>query len=271
MVWNNSSGISIGAGNAISGSGAVTILAGNAFLNGPISSGLITVAGTANTSSFEIWSPNSSTLSNNFVLNSMGSSINRGAINQDGDSNANGAVVTLSGSITLAGNSLIGVGGTSLNSMAISGPIAGPGMLFVNELNNNNGWEALSLSNSANSYSGGTSIVGGYLAISTPTVLGPGPVYATSGSAGLVINEFSGTVANNLFLGGTPSGGVPGALGSGAGTLVFHEDLNAATFSGSVTLTSNATMRFYDAGGTATFAQAIGGSGNLTFDAAAPR
>ena len=175
LVWNSSTALNLGTANAISGSGATTILSGNVVMltngGGSISSGLITVSGTgsANTSSFEVWAPGAVTVSNNFVLNSMGSAQNRGGINQDGG----GGLVTLTGSITVAGPSRVGLGGSSSNNMVISGQVTGSGgPLYAYEPSH-----SLTLSNINNNYSGGTVLESGTL-----IAAGPGRVRAADRS-----------------------------------------------------------------------------------------
>ena len=268
LVWNNTSGLDVVSSNAITGTGDFTIKAGVVRVlydnSGSVSSGTITVDGTgsSNNSSYEIWAGNGATIANNFVLNSMGPAQFRGAINQDGG----GGLVTLNGSITLAGDSRIGTGGGSWNSMDINGQVTGGGKLYVWERHDANPSTQLTLNNSLNNYSGGTEIEQGRLRITQATALGTGPVTITGANSQLLVDEVSGTIPNNFTLGG---GGNPTSTNYAYGnaTMLFHNDAQTATLSGTVTLAGDAKIRGYSGGGTTNFSNPIGGTGNLTFEA----
>ena len=271
LIWNNSNGLAVNSGNAITGNGGLTVDSGIVQVHydagGSVSSGPITVDGTtsSNNASFEIWAPNPLTLNNNFVLNSMGPYQARGAINQDGGA----GLVTLIGSITLAGNSRIGAGGSTWNSMVITGQLSGSGSLYVYENTSDNSVNfpatTLVLTNAANSNSGGITIENGRLSITSATALGTATVTNTSGGGELLIDEVSGTVPNNIVLAGANPGGVGYSYGSAA--LILHNDGKTLTFSGSITLAGDTKIRGYSAGGTTTFSQPIGGPGGVTFEA----
>ena len=131
LVWNNSNGIERSRRpTPLAAPGLSTIASGavrdDINSGGSLGSGLITIAGTgsSNTSSIKIWAASAGTLSNNFVLNSIGVRT-PGAINMDGGPGQ----VTLNGSITLAGSSRIGIGGSSWNgTTTINGQVTGSGV-----------------------------------------------------------------------------------------------------------------------------------------------
>ena len=224
------SGANTYTGNTTVNGGNLLIVAGG---GGCAGSGLITVGGTnsPNTSSVTIWAPSSATVTNNFVLNSMGSATNRGAINQDGGA----GLVTLNGSITLAGNSRISAGGATWNSMVINGQISGGGKLYVWERPDASPPTQLTLNNGANNYSGGTVIERGQLNITQPGALGTGAVTVNDGTLALGANN---------------------ALTAAPAITLSNAILDAATFTntaGTLSVTGPATINF-GVGGTVAFA-----------------
>ncbi len=131
------------------------------------------------------------TVSNNFVLNTIGGAqISSGgtgtkaAIFADGA--AGGAQSTiLTGSIDLASNGGVDAyNGGNPNSLFISGPIYGPGAL-VKGIDGTNGGGLVTLANTANSYGGGTVINTGTLAIIADAVLGAGNTITFAGNGTL--------------------------------------------------------------------------------------
>ena len=122
----------------------------------------------------------------------------------------------------------------------------------------------LELTNGTNNYNGGTTIENGRLSITTPTALGTGAVMITGANSQLLVDEVSGTIPNDFTLGG---GGAPTSTfyPYGNATMVFHNDGQTATLSGTITLSGDAKIRSYSSGGTTIFSTPIGGTGG--FDA----
>ena len=245
--------------NLVSGTGTVHVIGGNLRLNAQGSTGLITVDSGGDVM---IWAPGPVTLSNDFVLDSMGYSQNRGGINQDGGA----GLVTLNGQLTLNGDSRLGCGGLSYNHLLVNGKVTGIGKLYAYERNTANPATELRLTNAANDYSGGTEIEQGRVSITQAGAIGSGPVTITGANSQLLVDEITATIPNNLTLGG---GGNPVSTNYAYGnaTLVFHNDAQTATLAGTVTLAGDAKVRHYSAGGTTIFNNPIDGSGNLTFEA----
>ncbi len=138
-------------------------------LGGQLGSGEVTVAaptpGSLGTN-YQIWAPSAIELSNDIVLNGATGIDNRAALNHDGGEGK----VTLSGTVTLNATSDIGVGGGSSNSMDITGVISGAGGLIVDESNVVGFNTTLTLAG-ANTYEGGTSIIGGNLRLGASNVI----------------------------------------------------------------------------------------------------
>ena len=158
------------------------------------------------------------------------------------------------GTVNLNSNTLT-VGSTDNASSSFSGTITGAGSLIKA------GTGTLTLVGPS-SYSGGTVIQSGVVIIDSATALGPGNVSIANSSSQLEVNEISGTIANNFTLGNTSAAGP-----FGAGALLFHNDGQTATLSGTVTLAASSQIRGFSSGGTTNFANPIGGTGNLTFNA----
>jgi fibronectin-binding autotransporter adhesin len=135
------------------------------------------------------------TVSNNFVLNTLGGAEaasgapnRKTAIFTDG-STAGSVLTILTGSIDLASNGGVDAyangASTFFNALEIAGPISGTGALYKGILNAGNGGGPVTLTNTANSYSGGTVINQGTLDIMADSCLGTGGVtiYSPSNSA----------------------------------------------------------------------------------------
>jgi autotransporter-associated beta strand protein len=81
---------------------------------------------------------------------------------------------TLAGAINLATSGALD--GTPGNNLVVAGPITGPGVLFKGIPGGPAGGNVLTLTNTANSYQGGTTILSGTLAVTADAVLGPGSI-----------------------------------------------------------------------------------------------
>jgi fibronectin-binding autotransporter adhesin len=191
-------------------------LIGSSTSSGYAGTGTITIS---NSGFIMIWANSGSyagsvTIGNNFVLNTIGGSqISSGggsslqnektAIFADGD--AGGAQRTiLSGSIDLASaGGVDAYNGGNPDSLYITGPIYGPGAL-VKGINGSNGGGLVTLANTANSYSGGTIINTGTLAIMADGSLGN-----VNGN----VTFFGGTLQadNNIVLSANRQILIPGA------------------------------------------------------------
>ncbi len=131
------------------------------------------------------------TISNNFVLNTIGGAQiasggtgTKAAIFADG-AGGSAQVTILSGSIDLASSGGVDAyGGGNPNSLYMSGPIYGPGAL-VKGIDTTNGGGLVTLANTANSYAGGTVINTGTLAIMADAVLGTGNTITFAGNGTL--------------------------------------------------------------------------------------
>ena len=179
------------------------------------------------------------------------------------DNSGNGAAVTsYAGSNTISAplsfndnvQAMVSAGST----LNISGNISDTGThsLTVNPT----GTAGTLILSGTNAYGGGTSVYAGVLQLGSVSAAGGGTITANGGQ--VYVNELSGTIANNFNLAGTSSSGP-----NGNGALVFHNDNQNLTLSGSVTLSGATQIRAYSGGGTTTFSQPIGGAGPLTFDA----
>ncbi|MEA3211482.1 MAG: fibronectin-binding autotransporter adhesin [Chthoniobacter sp.] len=129
---------------------------------------------------------------------------------------------TISAPVVLSSNtSASAANGTTLT---LSGAISGPGSFTLNSAAGA-GSVLLSV---ANTYTGGTNVLGGTLKVGNATALSTGPVVVSGGSL-----DLNGTtIATALTLNGTGNGGAGALINSGA----------AATESGPITLGSNATV-----------------------------
>jgi fibronectin-binding autotransporter adhesin len=173
-------------------SGGVNISNASARMIGSSTSSAYMGTGTitiSNSGFLMIWANSGSyagsvTISNNFVLNTIGGSqiTSEPAQNPNGmkvaiyaDGDAGGAQKTiLTGSIDLAASGGVDAyNGGNPNSLYISGPIYGPGAL-VKGIDASNGGGLVTLANTANSYAGGTVINTGTLRITADAVLGTG-------------------------------------------------------------------------------------------------
>ena len=137
----------------------------------------------------------SETISNNFVLNTIGGSQiastnannplgTKAAIFADGDAGGSQKTI-LTGSIDLASNGGVDAyNGGNPNSLFISGPVYGPGAL-VKGIDGSNGGGLVTLANTANSYAGGTVIDTGTLAIMADGSLGAGNMITFAGNGTL--------------------------------------------------------------------------------------
>ncbi|MEI7911913.1 MAG: autotransporter-associated beta strand repeat-containing protein [Verrucomicrobiota bacterium] len=259
MALDYTSGTSCILNNGVTGSGGFHVINGDLRIYGQPSTGVFNVDSGGDVT---IWAPAAMTISNDFVLNSMGFASNRGAINQDGGA----GWITLNGQITLAGDSRIGIGGGSWNSMTVNGKITGSGKLYVYESHTANPSTSLYLTNGSNDNSGGIEIDQGRLSITQIGALGSGPVTVTGANSQFYTEQLpTGIIPNNFTLGG---GGNPVSTNytSGNGTIVFHNDGQTNTFGGTVTLAGNAKIRSYSSGTTVVFSNPIVGAGNLTLE-----
>ena len=181
------------------------------------------------------------------------------------DNSNNGAAVTsYAGSNTISApvgfndnvQAMISTGST----LNISGNISDTGShsLAVNPT----GTAGLLILSGTNAYGGGTSVYSGALQLGSVSAAGTGTITANGGGGQVYVNELSGTMANNFNLAGTSASGP-----NGNGALVFHNDSQNLTLSGSVTLSGATQIRAYaSSSGTTTFSQPIGGTGPLTFE-----
>ena len=259
LVLNYTSGTSCILNSGVTGSGGFHVINGDLRIYGQPSTGGVTVDSGGDVT---IWAPAAFSVSNDFVLNSMGPASNRGAINQDGGA----GWVTLNGGITLAGDSRIGIGGGSWNSMTVSGKVSGSGKLYVYESHTANPSTALYLTNGSNDHSGGIQIEQGRLAVTQIGALGSGPVTITGANSQLYTEGLpTGIIPNDFTLGG---GGNPVSTNytSGNATMVFHNDGQTNTFGGTLTLVGDAKIRSYSSGTTVVFSNPIVGTGNLTLE-----
>ena len=166
-------------------SGGTTINNSYARADNPtaLGTGTITVS---NSGFVELWwNTGSQTMSNNWVLETLGGNqygsqaAQKSAIFADGGGagygSISGGTITgayiLSGSITLASDASIDAYAT--NILEISGPISGPGQLYKGILGGGAGGGLVVLTNTANSYQGGTTLSNGTLGITADSVLGP--------------------------------------------------------------------------------------------------
>ncbi len=140
------------------------------------------------------------------------------------------------------------------NLLLVTSEISGDGM--VKKIGNGE----VRLAN-ANVYTGGTSASAGKLSITNLDALSSGAVDISGGQ--LLVEQLSGTLANDLTVVGTTAG--IGATGKGA--VVYHADSGTLSLSGVVTLSGDAALRSYSSGSIMEFDQAITGSGILTLEA----
>ena len=246
--------------------------AGNALFTGTIADGAGTIrlikngAGNQNLASANSYSGGTQLFAGTLRFNnalSFGS----------GDITFTGAgVLSPSGSnVTIANNLVLGVAGTYDSAgvtSGISGVVSGGGTLFVQ------GNGALQLLNSANTYTGGTELVGGGVRVGGTNSLGTGTVTSGPGTStfGLANAASSVTVGNAFVLNSqlnialpdageaiTLTGPVSGAsrffLNTGAGTLVLP---NATANTGNTLINSG----FIGAGNNASISS---GTGQILF------
>jgi autotransporter-associated beta strand protein len=168
---NNGSGLQITSSNAFSG--GTTINDSYVRLNNPSALG----TGPINISNGGFvmlwWNTGSGTLANNFVLNTIGGAQvgsqqpnQKAAIFADGGGGGYvgatpAGTYTLTGSITLAANG--GIDAFPSNPLLVEGPISGPGGLFKGIAGGGNGGGLVTLTNTNNSYQGGTTLNNGVL------------------------------------------------------------------------------------------------------------
>ena len=235
VTSGNGSGLRLTATNAYSGGTTIDnsyVRIGNAFAAG---TGAIAIS---NSGFVELWwDTGSGTLANNFVLSTLGGhqvggsqAAQKTAIYADGAIQNGGGygTYTLTGSIDLAANG--GIDGYPTNGIVVAGPIFGPGGLFKGFTGEGSGGDLVTLTNTANSYQGGTTISNGVLDF----VAGALP--------------FSTTSPNIFFNGGT----LQWAVGN-------TQDVSA----GIAPLTGQSAMIDTN-GDTVQFASSLSGSGGLT-------
>ena len=180
------------------------------------------------------------------------------------DNGGNGAVLTnYSGSNTIAVpvsfndnvQAMVSTGST----LNIAGSISDTAAHSLT-VNLTGGGGLLALSGS-NVYNGGTNVYGGALDLQSLAAAGSAALAANGGQ--ILVDEQSGTFANNLVLAGNPSGPYS------SGALLFHNDVQNLALAGTVTLTGAAQIGAYasTSGGTTSISNPIVGTGPLTFDA----
>jgi autotransporter-associated beta strand protein len=149
-------------------------------------------------------------------------------------------VGTWSGPVTLNGATTIGGGGAGIT---LTGVVSGASGSIIKADNAT----TLVLSNGANTYGGGTELVGGTIQAAATGALGSGPVVLSNTAiVGRLVVDGGVTVANDITIGaGTALAGVAGrGLLERAGT-------GQATFAGTITVNSGAAAGGTLLGGTA--------------------
>ncbi len=208
------------------------------------------------------------TISNNFVLNTIGGSQiasesvpnpngTKAAIFADGDAGGSPRTI-LSGSIDLASNGGVDAyNGGNPNSLYITGPIYGPGAL-VKGIDGSNGGGLVTLANTANSYGGGTVINTGTLGIMADGVLGTGNTITFNGNGTLQAANTNGVTlspSRQIVISSSGTASVTGTLNSqnvifavpgtisGTGTLgIAGGALGIVALSGSNTYSGGTTV-----------------------------
>ncbi len=257
-------------------SGTTTVSAGRILVSAPtnLSSGATSLVQSGIGQFFIINS--NATFSNNFNLNGTGYGEGDSQGNFDGGIRADGTN-TLSGTITLSGNARIGAFGAAANT--VSGKITGSAAIEFYGMNSgNNSAEVFTISNSANDYTGATTITNSNYAsavltgVSTTLKLGASNVIPDGASAGNVAFSINGTNPNNTVTldlngfsdtinGTTVNAGANAKItNSATGTSVLTIGANniISTFGGTIT----------DAGVGKTLAITKTGTGTLTLTGA---
>ena len=111
----------------------------------------------------------------------------------------------------------------------------------------------------ANSYSGSTTVNAGTLEISTPAAINSSSKITVNSGAQIYFNPFTrnGTVTVPIELNG---------VGNGGSALRTYAEGAQLTFSGAITLLDSSMIEAYAGNSTLNFTNAIGGTGNLTFN-----
>jgi fibronectin-binding autotransporter adhesin len=227
----------------------------NVILNGAITLGDTSNFGTLNFSSGVTGNKLTVTGNTTLTLASAVTISNATVLNANlSIANPNSVAFTISGGISA------GVPGTTLSLLSgdatISGPITdGDGTVAVSK----SGTGTLTLSGTANGYSGGTTINSGTLAATGATnPLGTGPVTLGSlggGNATLSLGAAVNTLGNNITV----------ASGSGGTLTLSSLKTTGATASGTITLNGDLTVSSAtSSGNTFTLSGIISGSGGLT-------
>jgi fibronectin-binding autotransporter adhesin len=158
----------------------------------------------------------------------------------------NNNALGIGGTVTLTGGTLNLNGKTATNPVVLNGGIlAGNGGTLSGVVSESGGARGLTVASSlaltnANTYSGGTTLTAGTLAVGNDAALGGGAVALNGGT--LDVNGT--TLANDIALGGggvSGNGGTLAGVVSGSGALVVASNLtltNANTYSGGTTLTA---------------------------------
>jgi fibronectin-binding autotransporter adhesin len=231
-------------------------LDGTTITNG---SGVVDTTGTSNYSI----TTNSSTFAANASVNTLrfngGSGTIAGALKANGLLNVGTGTVTLSGNITNGSNSELVVIPAN-NNFTISGVLSNNSpsntcKLVVGQ-QTNSAVLGLTLSNGANSYSGGTVIINGRVIITASGALGSGPVTMMRGGApsstlaasteggwgGALLLQNNITVSNNITLAGQGYNGYGGALQSNMGNNIYAGAITIADSVTRISVSTGATL-----------------------------
>jgi autotransporter-associated beta strand protein len=216
----------------------------------PNGSGVIDTTGTSNYSITANSSPFGANASvNTLRFNSSSSGTIAGALKANGLLNVGAGTVTLSGNITNGSNNELVVipanGSFTISGVLSDNSPSNTCKLVVGQPKNSTVF-GLTLSNGANSYSGGTVIINSRVIISAAGALGSGPVTVMRGGApssalaasteggygGSLILQNNITVSNNITLAGQGYNDYQGALRNSTGNNVY---------AGAITVVDSAT------------------------------
>lgn len=192
------------------------------------------------------------------------------------NSNSSGARMVFQGTLTLADNLIVTnssyTGSSNTGGIDFIGTITGNGNItFANNASNTFGGGHIRVGG-ANDFVGSVTVAKGAVSISQSTSLGSSANTVTLGSSGggdaslMSFRPSSGanlTVANNIVV----ASGSGGTLVLGAGTAI-NATAVSTTYSGTVSLNGNVTLRNENTAGvsTLTFSNVISGAGDVTID-----